>query len=96
MSGAAVRHEVTGRKERYVIDTPHGEAELTLSRLSPGLVIADHTGVPGAAEGQGIGRALVDALIADARATGFKIVPLCPYVNAQRRRHPDWADLFQV
>ena len=25
---------------------------------------------------------------------GIKIVPLCPFVNSQRRKHPDWADAF--
>ena len=34
--------------------------------------------------------------IADARAEGRKIVPLCPFVNAQRRRHPEWADQFSA
>ena len=32
----------------------------------------------------------------DAEEDGFKIVPLCPFVDAQRRRHPEWADLFQA
>nr|WP_156169436.1 GNAT family N-acetyltransferase [Wenxinia marina] len=77
-----------------MIALPEGEAELTLSIASPTMVIADHTGVPKALEGRGLARRLLDALLADARAEGYKIVPLCPYVNAQRRRHPEWADLF--
>jgi predicted GNAT family acetyltransferase len=32
----------------------------------------------------------------DARTQGFRIVPLCPFVNAWRRKHPDWADAFEV
>jgi predicted GNAT family acetyltransferase len=35
-------------------------------------------------------------MIADARSNGFQIVPLCPFVNAQRRKHPEWADAFSV
>jgi hypothetical protein len=31
---------------------------------------------------------ILDQLLADARAEGFKIMPLCPFVNAQRKRHP--------
>jgi predicted GNAT family acetyltransferase len=34
--------------------------------------------------------------VAHARAEGFCIMPLCPFVNAQRKRHPDWADAFVV
>ena len=89
-----VHKERDGSKGRYVIARPEGEAELTFSVLSDALVIADHTAVPKALEGQGLARALVAELIDDARAQGFKIVPLCPYVNAQRARHPEWADLF--
>lgn len=64
--------------------------------MSPKLVIADHTEVADAHAGEGIGLILLRALIADARREGFKIVPLCPYVNAQRRKHPEWADAFSV
>ncbi|MEM9344349.1 MAG: GNAT family N-acetyltransferase [Pseudomonadota bacterium] len=91
-----VRREINETKGRYVIDLPEGEAELTYSILSPQTIIADHTGVPKAAEGQGVGAALVERLVTDARAEGVKIVPLCPYVNAWRRRHPEWADVFNT
>ena len=97
MSDLVVRHEDGETKGRYVIDHPDGsQSELTYSKLGKTQVIADHTGVPAAYEGKGVGRALVNALISDAKAQGFKIVPLCPYINMQRRRHPEWADLFVV
>ena len=37
---------------------------------------------------------LVEQVITDAQAAGIKIVPLCSYVDAQFRRHPEWADLL--
>ncbi|MGY9050168.1 MAG: GNAT family N-acetyltransferase, partial [Rhodobacterales bacterium] len=88
--------EVDGAKGRYVIRKDGSEAELTYSIASATLVIADHTGVPDAFRGTGAGLALVQRLVADARLEGFRIVPLCPFVNAQRQRHPDWADVFSV
>ena len=33
-------------------------------------------------------------MIRDARASGFKIVPICPYVLAQYRKHPEWSDVM--
>ena len=58
-----------------------------------GARVADHTLVPPPIGGRGVAMRLVEALVADARAQGFKIVPLCSYVDAAFRRHPEWADL---
>ncbi len=85
-----------GAKGRYVVEIDGQTADLTYSIASPTLVIADHTGVPDEIRGSGVGLRLVERLVADARAEGFRIVPLCPFVNAQRRRHPDWADVFNA
>jgi hypothetical protein len=91
-----IEREVHGSKGRYVIRRDGEEAELTYSITSPVLVIADHTGVPDSFRGSGAGLALVTRLVADARAEGFKVMPLCPFVNGQRKRHPEWADAFAV
>lgn len=81
-------------KGRYALRIGEAEAELTYSIASPTTIIADHTGVPDAMRGTGAGRALVERLVADARAEGVKIVALCPFVRAQAKRHPEWADVF--
>ncbi len=56
--------------------------------------IADHTLVPPEIGGCGVAAQLVEALIADAREQGFKVVPQCSYVAAAFQRHPDWTDLL--
>lgn len=56
--------------------------------------IADHTLVPPEIGGRGVAAQLVEALIADAREQGFKVVPQCSYVAAAFQRHPDWTDLL--
>jgi len=91
----AILREVAGAKGRYVLRDGGAEAELTYSILSPGRIIADHTGVPDALRGTGAGLRLVERLVADARAEGVKVVALCPFVKAQARRHPDWADVIE-
>ena len=93
---AGIEREIDGSHGRYVLRQDGAEAELTYSIASPHLIIANHTGVPDAFRGQGAGLRLVERLVADARAEGVRIVPLCPFVNAQRRKHPEWADVFQA
>ncbi|WP_197042134.1 GNAT family N-acetyltransferase [Sandarakinorhabdus oryzae] len=86
------------RHGRYVARVAgiDAEAELVFTHRGPGLISADHTEAPEAMHGTGAARALVDALIADARATPFHIIPLCPYVRAQYAKHPDWQDVMTV
>lgn len=96
LSDLTVQHSLVDTKGRYFIQHATGESALTYSVMSAKLVIADHTEVAAGFEKQGVGLALLKKLISDARVNGFKIVPLCPYVNAQRRKHPEWADAFSA
>jgi predicted GNAT family acetyltransferase len=52
-----------------------------------------HTEVEPRAEGTGLGSQLVTEALDDIRARGLRVVPLCPFVAAYIRRHPDYADL---
>lgn len=92
-----ITYEDTGTKGRYAarIAGIEGEGELTISKVNDTLIIADHTLVPDTMRGTGAASALVNRLIADARAKGQRIVPLCPFVRAQSLRHPEWADVIQ-
>jgi hypothetical protein len=87
--------EETESKGRYGYRVGADAAELTISKAGEGLIIIDHTLVPDAFRGQGVGQALVTRAVADARAAGKKVLPLCTYAAAQFRRHPDWADVLQ-
>jgi predicted GNAT family acetyltransferase len=98
MSDLTITREDQPTRGRYVarIGGIDAEAELTFSKASDRLIIADHTGVPDAFRGKGVARALFDRLVSDARTNGVKIVPLCPFVNAERQKRPEWADVFQT
>lgn len=89
-----VEHEELNGRGRYVMYLPDGsEGEMTYSRRDANTIIADHTGVPPQYRGQGIAEKLVATAMQDAREKNFRIVPVCSYVVAQFRRHPEWADL---
>lgn len=62
-------------------------------RIEPGVVVLVHTEVDEAVEGTGVGSQLVRGALADLRARGLRVVPLCPFVAAYLRRHPEDADL---
>ena len=53
-----------------------------------------HTEVPQVLEGRGIGKTLVEAALKDIEAQEKQLVPLCPFVAAYLKRHPDWARIL--
>ena len=81
---------------RWAIVVDGHEAEMTYSRASPTLIIIDHTEVPDALRGRGVGQALVARAVLDARLEGFRIIPLCPFAKAQFERHPVWRDVVST
>ncbi|MCM2310073.1 MAG: GNAT family N-acetyltransferase [Steroidobacteraceae bacterium] len=90
-----VRREERGTSGgRWVGNLDGHEAEMTYSRASAALIIIDHTSVPDALRGRGVGPVLVQRAVEDARREGFKILPLCPFAKAQFERHPEWGDVL--
>jgi len=85
---------VSGAAGRYVarIAGTDGEAEILFTIQGPTLISAEHTNAAESMRGTGAAAALVEHMISDARANGFKIIAMCPYVQAQYKRHPEWAD----
>ena len=96
MSDAAIRIEredgPTGGRYRAFVDGH--EAEMTFSRAGTKLTIIDHTAVPDSLRGRGVGDALVRRAVEEARESGKKIVPLCPFAAAQFRKHSDYQDVL--
>lgn len=56
-------------------------------------IVYTHTEVPRGHEGQGIGSQLARHVLDYARAAGKTVLPLCPYIGAYIRRHPEYHDL---
>ncbi len=86
------RHESKGR---YVLPMPGGEAELTFIERAPDHILIDYSFVPPQHRGTGVALKLVMRAVEDARQAGVSITPLCGYVAAEFRRHPEWADVLK-
>lgn len=52
-----------------------------------------HTEVPDEIEGRGVGSALARAALDRARAEGWEVVPLCPFIADFIGRNPEYAEL---
>ena len=89
-----VAHEEGRTKGRYVLRLEGAEAEMTYTRAGEHLVIIDHTSVPDALRGRGLGEILVRHAVEDARAAGKTIIPLCAFAKSQFDRHSEWSDVL--
>ena len=70
-----------------------GEMEIAITKNN---LIAYHTEVLPKAEGKGLAKAMLEHMVEYARTNHLKVIALCPYVNAQFRRHKDlYADVWE-
>jgi predicted GNAT family acetyltransferase/glutaredoxin len=104
---ARFRHDQPGPKveaapgDAVVVDVPEeSRYELRLGDRRIGLaayrhrgdrIAFTHTEIDAACEGRGFGTKLLQGALDDAHARGLEIVPLCPFVAAFVKRHPEYA-----
>lgn len=79
-------------EQRYELAVD-GAVAIAAYRPRDGVLLFTHTEVPKALEGRGIAGRLIKGALADVRARGLKIVPLCSFVAAYIERHPEEQDL---
>ena len=78
----------------YVMDGTARAGEMVVSVAGENLTVY-HTEVAAEAEGKGLAKKMLDAMVNYARENKLKVIPLCPYVHAQFKRHPnDYADVW--
>lgn len=92
-----IKHEEANNQGAFYFERD-GErlAKMTYSRTTPTLVIIDHTEVSEVLKGQGMGRQLLDALVAWARETGTKLMATCPYALGQFKKDESLRDVFSA
>ena len=68
-----------------------GQTAFLAYHRTPGVLTLIHTEVPESLRGHQLGDVLVKAALDAARAEGVRVNPLCPFVKAYLRKHPDAA-----
>ena len=63
-------------------------AEMVVTIIDQDLIVS-HTEVSPKAEGQGLAKKLLDAMVAYARNEKLKVVARCSFVHTQFKRHPE-------
>lgn len=78
----------------YVIEENEQLGEMVVSIDDANLTVY-HTEVSPKAEGKGYAKKMLSAMVEYARSNQLKVIPLCPYVHAQFKRHPkEYADVW--
>ena len=73
-----------------------GEVAFAAYRAEDGALLFHHTVVPPALGGRGIASQLIKGALADVRAKGLKVVPVCSFVAAYFDKHPEEQDLLST
>ena len=92
-----VQHEERDGSGAFFIEKD-GErlGEMTYTRSNSSLIVIKHTEVSAVLQGRGAARRLLDALVAWARETQTKVVPVCPYAKAQFEKEPSLRDVLST
>ncbi len=81
-------------QQRFVASVPGGTCVADY-HLVDGTAHIVHTEVPAALQGQGLAARLVADVLVQMRALGWRVRPVCSYVRAYMRRHPETHDLLE-
>ena len=57
-------------------------------------VYLTHTEVPKELEGKGVASSMVKQVLQQIKDEGLELVPLCPFVAAYLKRHPEWKEIL--
>ena len=88
MQSIELKLDNTG-KGAFVIDEGDKHlAEMVIS-ISDGNLTVYHTEVSDELKGQGVAAKLLATMVEYVRKNNLKVIPLCPYVLIQFKRHPE-------
>lgn len=89
---AKVRHDE--EQQRYVLEINGQLLGFAQYHEEGDRQIFTHTEIDDSLSGKGMGSMLVRESLDDARQRGKRIVPVCEFIGAYVKKHPDWNDLL--
>jgi predicted GNAT family acetyltransferase len=90
MTEVGAQHRENGK--RFTARTASGLAYISYERPDQQTIDLQHTVVPEADRGRGVGASLVEAAFNHARENGLRVIPTCPFVKAWLEKHPEHHD----
>ena len=88
MNAIELKLESNGKGAFVIEEDGERIAEMVISVSGNNLTVY-HTEVSEKLKGQGVAAQLLSTMVNYAREQKLKVIPLCPYVSAQFKRHPE-------
>ena len=79
-------------EERHRLELETGPAFIEYKLVRDKLFLI-HTEVPAILRGKGVGAVIVQRALQYAKDHGYKVVPICVYVQSYLKAHPEWKDI---
>jgi predicted GNAT family acetyltransferase len=84
---------VTKESDKFTVSVDGKAVGLTAYADEGHSRVFPHTEVDDAYEGRGLATIVIGEALAQTRAEGLRVVPMCPTVAAYVERHPEYADI---
>lgn len=81
-----------GGKKRFQLGEADHTPFIEFIQNKQNTIFLTHTEVPQDLEGNGLGSLIVSKTLKHIRSEGYKMAPLCPFVAAYLKKHPEDAD----
>lgn len=81
-------------KKRFELEVEGKIAFIEFILNNENIIFLTHTEVPIGLEGKGVGSAIVSKTLNYIKEKGYTLAPLCPFVAAYVKRHPEWKTLL--
>ena len=92
----AEQYEIINNEAAHRFETTvEGLLSQAAYRRSGNVITFTHTEVPEALSGRGIANQLAKYALDYSRDNGLEVVPICPFISAYIKRHPEYQTLVR-